>query len=112
MTAAQQDILLRQHFMAEVTVYLPEMLVFIDETGADNRNLVRRCGYSIRGKPLKTHSFFVRGERVSAVACISMAGLLDVKTLKGTSDGDHFTASYTHICYLISCLTMAQTHTQ
>lgn len=66
------------------------MLVFIDETGADNRNLVRRYGYSIRGKPLKTHSFFVHGERVSAIACISMAGLLDVKTLKGTSDGDTF----------------------
>ena len=90
MTAAQQDILLRQHFMAEVTVYLPGMLIFIDETGADNRNLVRKYGYSIRGKPLKTHSFFVHGERVSAIACISMAGLLDVKTLKGTSDGDTF----------------------
>ena len=89
-TAAQQDILLRQHFMAQVTVYLPEMLFFIDETGADNRNLVRRYGYSIRGKPLKTHSFFVRRERVSAIACISMAGLLDIKTLKGTSDGDIF----------------------
>ena len=25
---------------------------------------------------------------MSAIACISMAGLLDVKTLKGTSDGD------------------------
>ena len=79
--AIQQDAFLRQQFIAEVTVYRPEMLVFIDETGADNRNLVRKYGYSMRGKPLKTHSFFVRGERVSAIACISMAGLLDVETL-------------------------------
>ena len=88
--AVQQDAFLQQQFIAEATVYRPEMLVFIDETGADNRNLVRKYGYSMTGKPLKTHSFFVRGERVSAIACISMAGLLDVKTLKGTSDGDTF----------------------
>ena len=32
----------------------------------------------------------VRGERVSAIACMSIAGLLNVKTIKGTSDGDTF----------------------
>ena len=62
MTAVQQDAFLRQQFVSEVTVYDPEMLVFIDETGTDNRNLVRKYGYSMRGKPLKTHSFFVWGE--------------------------------------------------
>ena len=89
-TALQQDVSLRQQFTSEVPVYSPEMLVFIDETGTDRRNLVRKYGYSMRGKPLRNHSFFVRGECVSAIACISMAGLLDVKTLTGTSDGDTF----------------------
>ena len=32
----------------------------------------------------------VRGERISDIACISVAGLLDVKTVRGTSDGDTF----------------------
>ena len=32
----------------------------------------------------------MRGECVSAVACISTAGLLDVKTIKGNTDGDIF----------------------
>ena len=32
----------------------------------------------------------VRGERVSAIACISVSGLLDVMTVKGTTDGDDF----------------------
>ena len=36
MTAVQQDVFLRQQFVSEVTVYAPEMLVFIDETGTDN----------------------------------------------------------------------------
>lgn len=89
-TALQQDCSLRQQFISDVTVYSPEMLVFIDETGTDRRNLIRKYGYSMRGCPLRSHSFFVRGERVSAIACISMAGLLDVKTLTGTSDGDTF----------------------
>ena len=53
-TAVQQDAFLRQQFVSEVTVYAPEMLVFIDETGADNRNLICKYGYSMRGKPLKT----------------------------------------------------------
>ena len=62
--AVQQDAFLRQQFIAEVTVYHPEMLVVIDETGANNRNLVRKYGYSMRGKPLKTLTF------CSGKACI------------------------------------------
>ena len=65
--AVQQDAFLRQQFIAEVTVCRPEMLVFIDETGADNWNLVHKYGYSMRGKPLKTHSFLF-GESV----CLSL----------------------------------------
>ena len=32
----------------------------------------------------------VRGERVSAIACIAVDGLLDVRTVRGTTDGDTF----------------------
>ena len=66
-------------------MYSPDMLIFVDETGADLRNTIRRYGYSIRGKPLTSQVMLVRGERVSAIACIS---LLDVMTVKGTTDGD------------------------
>ena len=38
-TALQQDEFLRQQFISEVSVYSPEMLVFIDETGTDRRGL-------------------------------------------------------------------------
>lgn len=66
------------------------MFIFIDETGADNRNCVRRYGYSLRGKPPRRHQMMVRGERVSAITCISSAGVLDVKLVKGTTNGDTF----------------------
>ena len=76
--ASQQDQLLRQQFSLNVSVYSPEMFVFVDETGADQRNTLRKYGYSIHGKPPKNYSFLTRGVRVSAIACMSTAGLLDV----------------------------------
>ena len=86
--ATQQDQFCRQVFISDMSVYNRDMLIFIDETGADRRNCIRKYGYSMRGKPLKTHRLLVRGERVSAIACISTAGLLDVMTVKGTTDGN------------------------
>ena len=37
-----------------------------------------------------SHALLVRGERASAIACMSNSGLLDVQTIIGTSDGDTF----------------------
>ena len=89
-TALQRDECLRQKYVVDMSVYSPEMLVFVDETGADLRNTIRRYGYSIRGKPMTNQVMLVRGERVSAIACISISGLLDVMTVKGTTNGDDF----------------------
>ena len=66
------------------------MLVFLDETGADCRNAMRKYGYSMRGMPLVSHQLLVRGERVFALAIISVSGLLDVKVVRGTTNGDTF----------------------
>lgn len=88
--ALQRDALLRSKFAMEMTVFSEDMFVFVDESGADQRNLLRQYGYSVRGMTPKCCNLFVRGERISAIACMSCAGLLDVKTVKGTSDGDEF----------------------
>lgn len=88
--ALQQDRMLREKFSSEVSVYATEMFVFVDETGSDARNKQRRYGYSIRGKPAKNQTLLVRGERVSAIACMSSAGLLDVQTFQGTATGEVF----------------------
>ena len=45
--ALQQDQFLRQKFIVDVSLYDPEQLIFIDETGFDRRNLQRKYGYSI-----------------------------------------------------------------
>ena len=47
--------------MEEVSIYNPEMLIFLDETGADQRNLIRKYGYSICRRPLVNHQLLCRG---------------------------------------------------
>ena len=88
--ALQQDRKLREQFSSEVSVFNTEMFVFVDETGSDARNKLRKKGYSIRGKPARYQTFLLRGERISAIACMSSAGLLDVKTFQGTANGETF----------------------
>ena len=40
--AMLRDEFLRQKLILDVSVYDPEMLVFLDETGADQRNMLRK----------------------------------------------------------------------
>ena len=88
--ATQQDAFLREQYIIDVSLYSPEMFAFIDETGADRRNNLRKYGYSLRGKPAVHNTLLFRGERVSAISCISICGVLDVRIIRGTSDGDVF----------------------
>ena len=83
--ALQRDEFLRQ---LDMSIHTPDMLVFLDESGAD------KYGCSMRGKPAQKHALLVRGEHVSAIANISVSGLLDVDVVKGPVDGDRF---YEHI---------------
>jgi len=86
-TATQRDEYMRQKYISEVSIYSPEMLIFLDETGADRRNTLRRYGYSMRGKPIASHQILIRGDHL---AFISVNGLLDVKVVRGVTNGDNF----------------------
>ncbi len=88
--AKQRDEYLRTVFTVDVSLYKPEMLVFLDETGADRRNTMRKYGYSIRGKPARSPKLFVRGQHISVIAFMSVKGLLDCKIVQGSVDGDEF----------------------
>ena len=88
--ATQQDELLRSQFVSDVSVYAPEMLIFLDETGSDRHDCIRRYGYSLRGRPLVSRRFSNRGERNNVIAYLSMHGLLDCKAVTHTVDGDTF----------------------
>ena len=66
------------------------MLVFVDEIGTDMRDNSRKCGYSIRGKPIVSHKLAFRGQRVSAIVAMTSTGILDYKLTQDTVDSDEF----------------------
>ena len=66
------------------------MLIFIDGSGSDNRDTLRRYGYSIRGKPPRSLKLLVRGECVSVIAAMSDDGVETLRVVRGTVVGDIF----------------------
>ena len=88
--AKQRDDDLREQFFADVSLYKQDMLIFIDESGSDNRDTLRKYGYSIRGKPPRSLKLLVRGERVSVIAALSNDGVETLRVVRGTGDGDTF----------------------
>ena len=85
--AIQQDYCSRHKYLLDISVYSPEMLIFLDETGADRRNYLRKFSYSVRGIPARQHAMFVRGQRVSAIAMMSIKGIIDVFITTSTVNG-------------------------
>ena len=78
----------RAKFIAEVSAYDPSMLVWIDESGCDRRNSIRRHGYSIRGVTPQDHRLLIRGKRYSAIPILSLQGIHDVGLLEGSVNGE------------------------
>lgn len=97
--ALQRSDSLRAKFMADVSIYDPDMLVWVDESGCDRRNTIRKYGYSIRGIPLCDQHLLVRGTRYSAIPVVSTAGVHDVYMVEGSVDGDRF-AKFVQSCLL------------
>ncbi len=62
LVAKQRDDFKRAVYLRDMQIFTghPEMLIFLDETGADRRNCLRRFGYSIRGKPAISKAFSSR----------------------------------------------------
>ena len=88
--ARQRDEELRRQFLTEVSLYTPEMCLFVDETGADRRDSLRKYGYGIRGKPPKSCQLLVQGEHISTIAAMSCEGIQAMKIVRTTVDGDTF----------------------
>ena len=88
--ALQRSEEMRAKFMAEVSMYDPSMLVWIDESGCDRHNCRRKRGYSIRGMTLQDHCLIVRGTRYSAIPVMSLDGIHDLYLAEGNVNGDVF----------------------
>ena len=75
--ALQRSDVLRACFMAEISVYDPVMLVWIDETGCDRCDATRKYGYSVRGIPICDQRILVRGTRYTAIPVLSTEGTMN-----------------------------------
>ena len=67
--ALLRDDTLCKQFVLDVSLYERDTLLFVDETGTDGRDTVRKYGYSFRGKPLKAQKLLVRGELIHILHC-------------------------------------------
>lgn len=61
-----------------------ENLVFLDEVGFDNKSMMRKKGYAMKGQKLIYRSEFVRKPRVSLLCFIGVNGLLNCYQTDGT----------------------------
>ena len=94
--AAQRRLEYRGHFIATISAFSKEMLVWVDETGCDKRDLLRKYGYSFCGQRAVCQKLLVRGKRVSAIAAMSWnEGILDVDLTSESVNGDAF---YDFVC--------------
>ena len=88
--AIQRSDELRFKFESDVSLYEHHMLVFIDEVGTDQRNTLRKYGYSLCGRTPHSCDLLVRGERISIIAIMTNSGVKDLYVVRGGVDGDAF----------------------
>ena len=81
--ALQRSHSLRGAFIAQVLMYKRDIFVWVDETGCDTQNSIRKFGYSIR----REHQYAI--ESLSEVSAIVGLVGLDLKT-SGTIDLNFF----------------------
>ena len=80
----------RAEFMADISLFDPDMLVWLDETGSDRRNSIRSHGYGFRGLTPVRHQLKVGGQRISVIGIMSTGGMEDAYIAEGNVNGKVF----------------------
>lgn len=88
--ALQRSYSLRGAFRALCSLFNPDVFVFVDETGADHRDHIRRYGYALRGMTPEYTRPFGRGRRFNAMAGISTVGVVAVEMTASSVNTDIF----------------------
>lgn len=88
--ALQRSIDRRGRFMADVLLFNVNQLVWVDETGCDRRDQIRKFGYSLKGQSPVYNRLLHRGQRISAIGAMCTDGLLACEYMKGTVNGERF----------------------
>lgn len=76
--------------MSQVLLYDRRMFVWLDESGCDRNNYMRKYGYAIRGQAPRCRRLLVRGTRISVIAAIASDGLVACECTTGSVDSQKF----------------------
>ena len=90
--ALQRSDRLRSQYLENISIFKADMLVFIDESGSDRRDCLRKYAYSLRGQPAKALTLYNRGRHVSSIAAMSMQGVLEMSFIEGGVCAETFKA--------------------
>jgi transposase len=89
--AAERDDDARTEWMEEVnSQFVAQQLVFVDESSKDDRTIYRHYGRAPAGVRATIHANFVRGDRYSIAAALSLQGYEAVRVVEGALDGAEF----------------------
>jgi transposase len=120
--AAERDEAEREEFRAWARETLvPEMIVAADESSKDDRTIYRHCGRSPSGMRAPSHTQFVRGERYSLIAAMSVDGYISTRVVGGSVDtaeffdfivGDVVSTSLHYAVFLLSTPTFCDSSLQ
>ena len=97
--AIQRNIQYRADFMADILQYRREQLVWVDEMGSNRRDAIRKYGYAIKGETPAFHRLLERGQRITAIAALTVDGIISVQYTKNNVDANVFYDFVT--CHLI-----------
>lgn len=80
----------RAQYMAEISIFDPSMLVWVDETGFRRRNSIRAYGYSLRGMRATDYQLKMGQKNINAIGIMSLNGIEDVYISEENVNGDVF----------------------
>jgi hypothetical protein len=89
--AAERDEDFRQEWKQDINEHFTaSQMIFIDETSKDDQTIYQHYGRTIAGNRATISANFVRGERYSMVAALSLDGYEAVRVVPGSVDGEEF----------------------
>ena len=89
--AAEQDDAYCADWLHNMTSnYTADQLVFLDESSKDDRAILRRYGWAIKGQHAIENVSLNRGIRYSILPALTVDGYMAVRVVKGSIDGAEF----------------------
>jgi len=76
--------------MVQVESTSVDTFIWVDETGSDKRNALRKYAYSLQAVTPINYCLYTSSKQISAISAISTRGVEDVYLAEGGVNGDTF----------------------